>query len=76
MKNFYLAVTVHNEQGYYSYIAKVSTNDNALSKLKIKDIINANICESKKIANEIVTAWNNAYKENDTYMFRTINKEV
>lgn len=69
MKYFYIAVQVEEGGKYYAYVVKVSESDNLLSKLKIKNIVTANICPTKKQAAALVEHWNNAYKANNKYMF-------
>lgn len=69
MKNFYIAVTVEENEKYYSYVIKVSESDNLLCKLKIPNIVNATIFPTKKKAAEVVTLWNDSYKTNGTYYF-------
>ena len=69
MKYFYIVVQVEENGKYYAYAVKVSESDNLLSKLKIKNIVTANIFRTKKKAEEIVEAWNQMYKENGNYMF-------
>lgn len=69
MKYFYIVVTVYENEKYYSYAIKVSENDNLLAKLKIKGIINANICHTKKEAYNLVERWRDIYKKAGTYMF-------
>lgn len=69
MKYFYFAVTVEENGKYYAYLVKISSLDNVLSKLKIKGILWANICPTKKQAAATVKAWNATYKANGTYLF-------
>lgn len=69
MKNFYIVVTVTENGKYYSYIVKTNENNNLISTLAIKNIVSANLYETKKRAKEIVTTWNETYKNNGTYMF-------
>ena len=69
MKRFYIAVTVEENEKYYSYVLPVNSTDNLLSKLTIKNIITANIFETKKRAKEIAQYWNACYKINGTYLF-------
>lgn len=68
-KNSYIAVQVTENGKNYAYAVKVSESDNLLSKLVIKGIIAANLCGSRKEAEEIVTAWNECFKSNGSYMF-------
>ena len=85
MKKFYLAVTVCQdknesifeqaenrgpEPGYYAYVIPVSESDNVKSRLEtIGGLVHANICSTKKRADEIVNHWNESYKANGTYLF-------
>ena len=69
MKYFYFAVTVEENGKYYAYIVKMSSSDNVLSKLKIKGILHATLCTTKKQAAETVNHWNACYKANDSYLF-------
>ena len=69
MKYLYIAVQVEENGKYYAYAIKVSESDNLLSKLKIKNIVTANIFRTKKRAVEVVESWNRMYKENGNYMF-------
>lgn len=50
MKYFYIAVTVEENKKYYSYVIKTNENTNLLTTLKIKNIICAALCPSKKEA--------------------------
>lgn len=65
----YIAVQVTENGKNYAYAVKVSESDNLLSKLAIKGIAAANLCSTKKEAEEVVTAWNEAFKNNGSYMF-------
>ena len=69
MKNNYIVVNIKENDKLYAYALKVDISDNLISKLKIKNIISANICETKKEAKDIVDFWNESYKNNGTYMF-------
>lgn len=69
MKNFYIAVQVEENEKLYAYVIKVSSSDNLLSKLTIKNIITANICKTKKEAEALVENWNEGHKANNRYMF-------
>lgn len=69
MKNFYFGVVIKEDGKHYSYVVKATSNDNLLSKLKIKNVVAINIFETKKRAEEVVTMWNNSYRANGTYMF-------
>lgn len=69
MRYFYIAVQICENGKYYAYAVKVSENVNLLSALKIKNIITANICHTKKHAAELVKAWNDGHRANDRYLF-------
>ena len=69
MKYFYFAVTVEENGKYYSYVVKISSSDNVLSRLKMKGILQANIYPTKKQAAEVVERWNAIHKINNQYLF-------
>ena len=69
MKNFYIVVTIEENGKYYPYMIKTNSSNNLLSTLKIPDIINATLFETKKRAAETVETWRTAYKANGTYLF-------
>ena len=69
--NSYIAVTVSENGKYYSYMIKHHNSNNLLNIAKIKGILHANICDTKKEAERIVEQWNESYKQNGTYMFDT-----
>ena len=70
MKNFYYAVTEHENGKNYAYVIKAPTNANLLSVFaKHKNLLYANACQTKKQAENIVACWNECYKANGTYIF-------
>ena len=69
--NLYIAITVSENRKYYSYMIKHNNSNNLLNVAKIKGILSANICDTKKEAERIVEQWNESYKQNGTYMFGT-----
>lgn len=69
MKNFYMAVQINENEKFYAYIIKANESDNLLSKLEVENIMAANICDTKKRAKELVTLWNESFKNNGTYLF-------
>lgn len=69
MKNFFIASQIEENGKWYAHIIKVSENDNLLSRLEIKNIKMANICKTKKRAEECVMAWTEGYKRDGKYMF-------
>ena len=66
MKYFHIAVTIKEDEKLYSYGIKVSESDNLLSKLKIKNIVWADIFQTKKKMEEVVKMWNDGYIKNGT----------
>jgi hypothetical protein len=59
-----------DQEKYYADIMRVSTQTNIASYLdNIGGLLHANICQSKKQAQEIKNAWNEAYKHNGTYIY-------
>ena len=85
MKGYYLAVSVtqdrnHNifepdqakdyDPGNYAFVIRCTGSDNLKALLDtIGGLRAANICQSKKAASELVTAWNEAYKRNGSYLY-------
>lgn len=69
--NLYIAITISENRKYYSYMIKHNNSNNLLNVAKIKGILSANICDTKKEAERIVEQWNESYKQNGTYMFDT-----
>ena len=68
-KQIYLALTVCENGKYYSWAMRTGSNNNLLSVLAIKNLISANVCDTFKRAKEIVSAWNETYRINGTYLF-------
>ena len=69
MKNYYIAVQIKEDNKFYAYAIKVNTSDNILSKLEVNNIVVANLCDTKKKAQELVSLWNESFKNNGTYLF-------
>ena len=77
MKNFYIAIQQkYNNNKFFAYTIKVNSSDNLLSKLKNSNIICANLCETKKKAEETVDLWNESFIENGTFLFEKNYKNV
>ena len=68
-KGSYIAVQVTENGKNYAYAVKVSESDNLLSRLEIKGITAANLCRSRKEAEEVIATWNESFKVNGSYMF-------
>lgn len=69
MKYFYIAITIQENEKYYSYVIKVNSTENLLSKLKIKNIVTATITPTKKHAENLVNLWNIIAKSNNQFLF-------
>lgn len=70
MKYYWIAADTMDNGKHYAFAFRVSENDNLKSRLDgVQNLNAANICQSKKQAAEIVTAWNEGYKANGSYMF-------
>lgn len=72
MKNFYIAVQIEENEKLYAYVIKVSESDNLLSKLNIKNIITANIYNTRKEAESVANHRNACYKANGKYLFNEV----
>jgi hypothetical protein len=72
MKKFYIACQFKENGKYYACVVPVTDSDNLLSKLKINNIISANICPTKTAAGDLVLSWRKQYIENGEYMFSDI----
>lgn len=82
MKYFYIVFSSNSENTsifyredpgprYFADVMRVGTADNIAARLEsIEGLLHANICSTKKEAQETAAAWNKAYKDNGTYIFR------
>ena len=69
MKYMWAVCDVETDGKYYAYPMRISVADNLLSKLAIKGIKVANLCETKAKAKEIANTWNETHKINKENMF-------
>lgn len=69
MKNKYIAVQTKEKNLYSAYVLKVTTADNLISALKIKGILSANICNTRKEALELVNVWNQGFKDKGVLLY-------
>lgn len=70
MRKTYIAVQTQEHGRLYAYTIPVTESNNVLSVLAAhKNLIAANVCETKRRAVELVTAWNNTAKQNDRFLF-------
>lgn len=71
-KSHWLAITITENGKHYSYVWKVPGSNNLWAFLKdIPNISSANICDTKKAAKELVTFWNDSYRQNGTCLYDT-----
>lgn len=70
-KTFYLAAQMKSDGGgYYAYILPVSTEDNLKYLLeRQKSLLSLSICRSRYEAEELVRAWNAAFKQEGRFLF-------
>ena len=71
-KFFYIvyAANYYNNDSYYADVLKISSLENVAHKLEIiGGLLHANICATKKDAEQVKYTWNEQYKKNGTYAF-------
>ena len=70
MKNYYFVINTSENGKNFASVAKASAHENVLSVFdRIPNIITANICPTKKYAEDLAAYWNECYKKNGTYLF-------
>lgn len=70
MKRTYTAAQAQEQGRLYAYTIPVTENNNILSVLSHhKNLIAANVCNTKRRAVELVTTWNNTAKQNGRFLF-------
>ena len=69
MKKIYIVIQIEENKKYYSYGIKGNTQENPVSKLKIKNIVTATITTTKQKAENLVNLWNIIAKSNNQYLF-------
>lgn len=58
------------EESYVAFAVSCSGCDNLVYVLdRIGGLVTANVCNSRKEAEEIARAWNETYKKNGTYFY-------
>ena len=67
MKNFYFAATIERDGRYLAMTIRVGTANNVVPIFE--GLKFANVCESKKQAEQIVQLWNASYRTNGTYLY-------
>ncbi len=69
MNNLYIAVTIKENNKFWSYALKVGVHNNLIHALEIKNIVTAYFCKTKKHCDEVVRIWNTQYKLNDESIY-------
>ena len=65
-KNSYIVVTVSENGKYYAYMIKHNNSNNLLNIASIKGILHANICDTKKEAEQMAREkFENNYRIDD-----------
>ena len=69
----YIVIDIQENGKSFASTLAVSGNENLCCALKkINGLVSANICSSKKDAEEIAAFWNDCYKKNGRYMFPAV----
>lgn len=76
MKNTYIAIEILEDGKYTAEVLKIRPSDNLLSKLQIKGLVHANICDTKKAALAVADYWNNASFAGGNYPFNRVYPPV
>ena len=70
MKHFYLAVQIEENGKWFACDQAVAENENLLSVLnRIKGVKAANLCQTRKQAQELAEVWNDCARKNGVYFF-------
>lgn len=67
MKYHYIAISTRTNNKNLASVLRVSESDNLIFSLQVPGITSANICSTKKGAENVVEFWNKCYKTNKTY---------
>lgn len=67
MKYHYIAISTRTNNKNFASVLRVSSSDNLLFSLQVPGITYAEICNTKKEAENVVSFWNMCYKTNKTY---------
>lgn len=63
----HIAISKRTNNKNFASVLRVASSDNLLFSLQIPGITSANICSTKKEAENVVKFWNKCYKTNKTY---------
>ena len=70
MKKIFLAAITEENGKNYAFIVPIRTGENIKPILeRYKNTPVFHLCESRKQADDLVITWNEAYKNNGSYMF-------
>lgn len=67
--NLNVVIAIEENNKRYAYAHAVPYSDNLLTLTKIKNAVCVLPVKTKKSAKEIAGAWNDAYKQNECYLF-------
>lgn len=67
MKYHYIAISTRTNNKNLASVLRVAESDNLIFSLQIPGITSANICSTKKEAENVVDFWNKCYKTKKTY---------
>lgn len=70
MKRYYIAIQAKQDGKNYAYAIGVTEATNIAYALKNqKDTTAANICATRKEADQVVNVWNEGFKANGSYLY-------
>ena len=69
MKYFYIVMAINENGKQYAYVLRHNQSNNLIGVTEQKNAEFAYLCQSKKEAERIASAWVESYKKNGTYMF-------
>ena len=70
MKYFYIAIQINDNGKLYAFTMRTSEISNLWAQLSgIRNIYVASVCPTKKDAKYLVNYWNDAFRQNGTYLF-------
>ena len=70
MKNFYITFSAQLDGKYWAGTMTVSSNDNIMNiSQRIAGMQTANLCTTRKAAEELADYWNECFKRNGTSIY-------
>ena len=74
-KSIYIAANFTVDGKHYASVIRTAEYRNLLVDIDVKNIVSADICPSKKKAEELAEFWNECYRKNGTYLFATMDNK-